>query len=150
MTTFTTPSGSRTTLTASALNALASATYISCGVIDVKTAAPTDVVIEVEATPGTVSASKQLSVFVQASFDNSNFSSGPVSGVSTTDEPNLLLLGTLPLNSNSTLQRKPFSVLLALGYVPPYMRVVCKNETGAALAASGHGVYYTLYTGAGA
>lgn len=139
--------GTRTALTTTALNSLASATYVAAGTIDVSATDPVDVVVEVEATPGTVSSNKQLVVFIKASFDNTNFSTGPESGTTTTDEPVLIPLGVLPLPTNSALQRKAFSVAAALGYVPPYFKVVVKNESGAALAASGNAVYYTPYTG---
>lgn len=147
MATITAPAGTRTTLTTTALNSLASATYVSAGTIDVSAVDPIDMVIEVEATPGTVAGNKQLAVFLKVSFDNTNFSTGPESGTTATDEPNLLFLGSLPLNSNSILQRDAFSVMSSLGYVPPYCKVIVKNDSGAALAASGHAVYYTAYTG---
>ena len=149
MTAFTEPAASRTSLTTTALNSLASATYVNAGTIDLSAIDPDDVVIEVEVTPGTVSSLKQVSVFVQVSFDNSVFSTGPTSGTTTTDEPNLYFIGAVPCNTNSTLQRKAFSVLANIGFVPPYLKVICKNETGAALAASGHAVNYTTYTGLG-
>lgn len=139
--------GTRTTLTTSALNSLAASTYVSAGTIDVTAIDPIDTVVEVEATPGTVAGNKQLVVFAQVSFDNTNFSTGPTSGTTATDEPNLRLLGTLPLNTNSALQRGAYSIMSALGYVPPYFKIIVKNDSGAALAASGHGVYYTTYTG---
>jgi hypothetical protein len=141
------PAGTRTNLTSSAMNSLASATYVSCGTIDVSAIDPDDVVVEVEATPGTVSSDKGVYVFAKVSFDNTNFSSGPESSTSTTDEPNLYYLGFLPCNTNSTLQRRAFSLLQALGFVPPYTKIITKNATGAALASSGHAVNYTTYTG---
>ncbi len=139
--------GSRTTLTTSAINSLASGTYVLAGTVDVSDTDPVDVVVEVEATPGTVSGNKQVVVFVKVSMDNTNFSSGPESGSTVTDEGNLYMIGAVPCNTNSTLQRRAMSVSAALGYVPPYFKVIVKNDTGAALAASGHAVYYTLYTG---
>lgn len=139
--------GTRTTLTTIALNSLAASTYVSAGTIDVTAIDPIDTVVEVEATPGTVAGNKQLVVFVQVSFDNTNFSTGPTSGTTATDEPNLRFLGALPLNTNSTLQRGAFSIMSALGYVPPYFKIIVKNDSGAALAASGHAVYHTSYTG---
>lgn len=147
MATITAIAGTRTTLTTSALNSLAASTYVSAGTIDVTAIDPIDTVVEVEATPGTVSGNKQLLVFAQVSFDNTNFSTGPVSGTTATDEPNLRFLGVLPLNTNSTLQRGAFSVMSALGYVPPYFKIIVKNDSGAALASSGHAVYHTSYTG---
>lgn len=147
MATITAPAGTRTTLTTTALNSLASATYVSAGTIDASAIDPLDVVIEVEATPGTVAGNKQLVVFLRVSMDGTNFSSGPVSGTTATDEPNLKFIGTVPLNTNATLQRNALSVMSALGFVPPHMQVVVKNDSGAALAGSGHAVYWTPYTG---
>lgn len=147
MATITVGAGSRTSLTTSALNSLASATYVSAGVIDVSAVDPLDVVVEVEATPGTVAGNKQLVVFARVSMNGTNYSTGPVSGTTATDEPNLKFLGTVPLNTNATLQRNALSVVSALGYVPPYMEIVVKNDSGAALASSGHAVNYTSYTG---
>lgn len=141
------PWGSKTTLTSTALNSLASAAYVSAGAIDLTATDPLDVAVEVEATPGTVSGNKQLLVFAKVSFDGTNYSTGPESGTAAADEPNLVQLGTLPLNSNATLQRNSFSVMAALGFVPPYLKIVLKNETGAPLAASGHAVRYSLKTG---
>ena len=150
MATITVGAGSRTSLTTTALNSLASATYVSAGVINVSAVDPLDVVVEVEATPGTVAGNKQLVVFARVSMNGTNYSTGPVSGSTATDEPNLKFLGTVPLNTNSTLQRNALSVVSALGYVPPYLEIVVKNDSGAALAASGHAVNYTSYTGTSA
>lgn len=147
MATITVAPGARQTLTTTALNSLASSTYVSAGVVNVSAVDPLDVVVEVEATPGTVAGNKQLAVFARVSMDGTNYTTGPTSGTTATDEPNLRLLGVLPLNTNSTLQRNAMSVMSALGYVPPYLEIVVKNDSGAALAASGHGVYWTAYTG---
>jgi len=150
MATITAAAGSRTTLTTTALNSLASATYVSAGTIDVNATDPLDVVIEVEITPGTVAGNKQAVVFLKTSMDGTNYSTGPESGTGANDEPNLRFLGALPLNTNATQQRGAFSVMAAIGFVPPYMKVVIKNDTGAALAASGNSVYFTQFTGVSA
>lgn len=147
MATITVAPGTRQILTTSALNSLASATYVSAGTINVSAIDPIDVVVEIEATPGTVAGNKQLAVFARVSFDGTNYTTGPTSGTTANDEPNLRLLGVLPLNTNSAQQRNAMSVMSALGYVPPYMNIVVKNDSGAALASSGHGVYWTAYTG---
>lgn len=140
-------SGTRTNLTTTALDSLASTAYVSAGTIDVSADDPLDIIVEVEATPGTVSSNKQLVVFARTSMDNIDFTTGPVSGTTNTNEANLKYLGVVPLNTNATLQRNSFSVVSALGFVPPYLDIVCKNETGAALAATGHAVNYTLISG---
>ena len=143
----TNPAGTRTNLTTTAMNSLASATYVSCGIIDTHTLGAIDLVVEVEVTPGTVTAPSGCYVFAKASFDGSNYGTGPESGTTTTDEPNLKILGFLPCNTNSTLERGSFNVKDALGVIPPYLKIIIKNTTGAALASSGHAVNYTTYTG---
>lgn len=140
--------GARTAVTTTALNSLASATYVSAGTIDLTTPDPLDVLVEVGVTPGTVSGSiPQVLVFARVSLDGTNFSTGPVSGTAATDEPNLKFLGTVPCNTNSTLQRNVMSVMSALGYIPAHLQIVVKNSTGAALAASGHNVHYSTVLG---
>ena len=136
--------GTRTALTTSALNSLASATFVSAGTITHNTNQPLDVLLEVTATPGTVSGNKQMVVFAKISLDGTNFTSGPESGTTTTDEPDLFFVGTVPLNTNSTAQTKTFSLAAALGGVLPYAsKIIVKNDSGAALAASGNSVYYS-------
>ncbi len=147
MAVITVPAGTRNTITSTGFNSLASATYVTTSAVDLSAVDPIDVVVEVEATPGTVAGNKQVLVFAQVSMDGTNYSTGPTSGTTATDEPNLRFLGSLPVNTNSTLQRGAFSVVSALGYVPPFFKVVLKNDSGAALAASGNAVYYTSYTG---
>jgi len=136
--------GSRTLLGAGTeMNTLANGNYVSNGTITA--AGATDIVVEVAVTPGTVSGNKQLLVFVQVSMDNTNFSTGPTSGTTTTDQVNLKQIGVLPLNTNSTLQRDEWSLKEALGFVPAYAKVIVFNDSGAALAGSGNTVYYQLY-----
>ena len=136
--------GSRTSLTTSALNSLASATFVSAGTITHNTNQPLDVLLEVTATPGTVSGNKQLVVYAKASLDGSNQTTGPETGTAVTDEPNLYYVGTLPLNTNSTTQTKVFSLAAAYGGLLPYAsEIVVRNDSGAALNASGGSVYYS-------
>ena len=142
--------GTRTALTTSALNSLASATYVSAGTITIASSnkTPLDMFVDCAVTPGTVSSNKQVLVFLQTSLDGTNFTTGPTSGTTTTDEPNLVFLGAIPCNTNSTLQRAVFSLAGACGGVLPYaVKVIVKNETGAALASSGNEVYYQTVDG---
>jgi len=136
--------GARTALTTSALNSLASATFVSAGTITHNTNQPIDVLIEVTATPGTVSGNKQLLVYAKASLDGTNQTTGPETGTTVTDEPNLYFVGALPLNTNSTTQTKVFSLAAAYGGLLPYAsEIVVRNDSGAALNASGGSVYYS-------
>ena len=140
--------GARTTLTTSALNSLASGAYASAGIINHAPNDPLDVLVEVRVTPGTVAAPNQVLVFAKGSLDGTNFTSGPESGTTATDENNLVFVGSVPCNSNATEQAGIFSLAAAFGGVlPQASKIIVKNETGAALASSGNAVYYSEVTG---
>ena len=133
--------GSRTSLTVTGLSTLASGTYVSSSAYTANTNQPLDVIVEVDvATTNTPAGNKQLAVFVKESLDGTNFRSGPGSGTTTTDEPNLRFLGTIPMNSVTTTQIGTFSVAQALGYCPYAFKIVLKNDLGVALTS---GAVYT-------
>lgn len=115
------------------MGTLASATYLASAAIDLGAAIPQDVTIEVEATPGTVSGNKQLLVFAKTSLDNTNWSTGPETGSTATDEPNLHYIGALPLGTNATKQNRKFS--LSVLPICRYIKLIVKNDSGAALAS---------------
>ena len=133
--------GTRTAFTIT-LNSLADQTYVAATAVDFGASTPEDVVIELELTPGTVAGNKQALLFAQISLDGTNYSTGPTSGTSATDEGDLYFIGVLPLATNATLQRKAFSVFAALGFVPRYIKPVVRNDSGAALASSGNAMNY--------
>lgn len=141
MTTIKQQVNARTALTVTGLSTLASATYVASSAYTANTNQPLDVIVEVDvATTNTPSGNKQIVVFVQESLDGTNFRSGPTSGTTTTDEPNLRLLGTVPMNSSSVTEIATFSVAQALGYMPYAFKVVLKNDLGVALTS---GAVYT-------
>lgn len=128
--------GSRTSLTVSGLSSLASATYVASNAYNCNTNKPIDVIIEVDvATTNTPAGNKQVVVYIIESLDGTNFRSGPTSGTTTTDEPNLRFIGTVPMNSVTTTQIGMFSVATALGFVPLQFKVVLKNDLGVALTS---------------
>jgi hypothetical protein len=131
--------GTRTSLayTGSALSTLASATYVqNTTAYNCATNQPTDMIVEVDvATTNTPAGNKQVVVFIRESLDGTNFRSGPTSGTTATREPNLLLLGTVPLTTASTTEIGTFSVAQTLGYVPNSFFVVIKNDLGVALTS---------------
>ena len=128
--------GTRTSLTVTGLATLGAATYVSSANYNCATNQPLDVVVEVvTATTNTPAGNRQVVVFLQESLDGTNFRSGPGSGVSATDEPNLRFLGTVPMNSVTTSQSGTFSVAAALGFVPAQFRIVLKNDLGVALTS---------------
>ena len=133
--------GSRTSLTASGLSTLANATYVASNAYDCQANDPVDVLIEVElATTNTPAGNKQARVYVQASLDGTNFESGPTSGTTTTDEPDLSFLGVVPMNTATTTHRKVFSLFEALGFIPADFKVIVFNDLGVALTS---GALYT-------
>lgn len=143
--------GARTELTTSALNSLGSGAYVNAGTINHTTNDPIDVLVDVTVTPGTVAGNKQVLVFAKGSLDGTNFSTGPESGTTSTDEPNLVFVGSIPCNTNSAQQRGIFSLASAFnGVLPQQSKIICKNDTGAALAASGHSVHYSEVKGVSA
>lgn len=150
MSTVNSKQGSRTSLTTSALNSLGSATYVSAGTLTFVSSSliPLTCKLEVSVTsPSTVSGNKQVVVFAQASMDNSAYTTGPTSGTTTTDEPDLIPVGVVPCNTTSTVHTAMFDLAPAFGgTLPAYAKIIVKNETGSALPASTHSVYYTTYT----
>lgn len=128
------------------LNSLANVTYVAATAIDLSASTPLDVLLTLECTPGTVSGNKQALLFVQVSGDGTDYTTGPTSGTTVTDQPNLRYIGSLPLGSNSTLQRNTFSLFAALGYCPRYIKPVVFNDSGAALAGSGNALKYQTIT----
>ena len=128
--------GTRTSLTVTGFSTLAAATYAVSAVYTANTNKPWDVVVEVDAaTTNTPAGNKQVVVFLQESVDGTNYRSGPTSGTSAVDEPNLRFLGTLPMASVATSQIGTFSVASVLGYCPYSFKVVLKNDLGVALTS---------------
>ena len=107
----------RTTLACSALATLPTGTYCVSSSYPCNTNKPWDVIVEVAVatTTALTGTSNYVFVFVQESLDGTNFRSGPTSGTTTLDEPNLRALGSVPLNSASTTEMGTFSVAQALG-----------------------------------
>jgi hypothetical protein len=126
--------GSRTSLTSSSLGTLASATYCVSDAYTANTNQPLDVIVEATvATTNTPSGNKQVVLFVKESLDGTNYRTGPESGTTTTEEPNLRYLGVVPLPLASTTERGTFSIAAALGYVPYSFKIVAKNDLGVAM-----------------
>jgi hypothetical protein len=118
------------------LGTLASNTYVAHATsIDRGASIPADTVLEIVCDPnGAPSGNKQLLLFCQLSADNTDFSSGPTSGTTVTEEADLHFIGSLPCNDTNT-HRKQFSLEKAgiprLRYVKP----VVKNDLGVALTS---------------
>lgn len=125
------------------MGTLPSGTYIASSVIDLGAAIPLDETFEVECTPSaTPVGNKRLLVFAKLSLDNTNFTSGPESGTTTTDETDLESLGVMTINSTG-VHRKFFN--LAGLPVARHVKIVIKNELGVALTSGA--VYRADITG---
>lgn len=141
-TVFTITQGSRTSSILS-LGTLASATYITSSSIDLGADTPVMVTLQVEANAnGTPSGNKQLLVFVKWSLDNSNWTSGPESGTTATEEADLHQVGAVPMNDTNDHRKE-----IVLYPKARYMKVVVKNDLGVALTSGD--VYRSDWTGKG-
>lgn len=128
--------GTRTAVTVTGLSTLASATYVASNSINNTTNGPLDILVEVSLTPGTVAGNKQALIFAKGSLDGTNWQSGPESGTTTTSEPDLTYLGCIPLGVNATQQTRILPVAGSFGGIlPPYIKIIIKNDSGAAFTA---------------
>ena len=142
MTTFTQAQGARSSAVL-VMGTLADDTFLASSTVDLGTGIPLDRTYEVECTPSaTPTGNKQLIVMAQLSLDGINFTSGPTSGTTATNESDLHWLGTIVCNDN-TLHRKMFS-LQGLP-VARYHKLVIKNDLGVALTSGN--VYRADITG---
>jgi hypothetical protein len=126
----------RTALASTGFSTLGSSSFIATSAYTANTNKPYDVIVEVNAaTTNTPADLKQVIVYIAESLDGTNFRSGPTSGSSSTDEPDLRQMGVIPINSSSINHMGTFSVRQALGYVPYAFKVVPKNSLGVALTS---------------
>lgn len=122
-----------------ALGTLASATYVASAAIDFGLDIPSMVILQPEANAnGTPSGNKQLVLFMKWSNDNTNYTSGPESGTTATEEADLHQVGTMPMNDTND-HRKEFVVYP----LARYGKIIAKNDLGVALT-SGTVYYWTL------
>ena len=133
----TTPTvGTRTSLTVTGLSTLGAGAYVVSSAYTCNTNKPWDVIVEVNAaTTNTPAGNKQVVVFIQESLDGTNYRSGPTTGTTATDEPNLRFLGSVPMNSVTATQTGMFSVASALGFCPYAFKIVLKDDLGVALTS---------------
>lgn len=125
--------GTRASVTVTSLSTLANGSYATSNAITPNTNKPVDVIIELEATPGTVAAPKQAALWILPSMDGTNYATG---GTSTADDIVPVPLGVMKLPSNTTQQRKAFSVFDALGFIPYSFKVAIKNDSGSTFSAA--------------
>lgn len=126
----------RTSLTTTALNTLASGGFTLCGTLTHATNDPLDVLLEVQVVVGTTSGNKQAVVYAKGSLDGTNFESGIESGTATTTEGNLTYVGAVPCPEAGT-HNGIFSLADAFGSLPYASKVIVKNDSGAALTSGG-------------
>lgn len=130
---------------AAAMNNLANVTYVVLGTITHNSGGkvPLDCFVELDVMPGTVAGNKQAVLFAQISGNGTDFTTGPSNGTVVTDELNLYRIGTLPLGTNAVMQSQMFSLAAALpgGILPFATKLILKNDSGAALAATGNDLF---------
>lgn len=118
--------------TISAANYLASSTPL-----DFSTNSPHGALLEVVVqTTAAPSGNKRARVFVQGSLDGVAYESGPFSGSTTTDEPDLRELGVIPINSSGVDHRRVFNLADAYGgLLPRNVRIVILNDAGVTITS---------------
>ena len=126
----------RTSMAFTGLATLASANFVrSTNPYDLSANDPWDFIIELSATPsGATSGNQQLIVYAQETLDGTNYRSGPSSGTTTTDEPDLLFVGAMKMFSTNA-HLATFSLGAALSYIPLKAYIVIKNDAGVGLSA---------------
>lgn len=145
MSTLTYPLSSESSIAIS-LDSLASNTFVESSAVDLTAVDPQDAIIRVSVvTTGTAPSTPfRVQVYVKVSLDGTTYSTGPSSGTSATDEPDLYLIGSVPCNSASTTHTRSFSLLAAIGFIPEAFKLVCRNELGTALSTGCSAGYVTV------
>ena len=128
--------GTRTSVTVTGLSTLANITYVAGSAVTHNTNKPVDVIYEVNvATTNAVAGNKQVKVFVQISLDGTNFTSGPTSGTTTTDELDLYPLGIVPMLTSTNTHTRSFSLGQSLGFIPYASKIVLFADCNVALTS---------------
>lgn len=142
------PLGARTAITTTAHNSLAAGTFVVLGTITHDTNQAIDDLVEVTVVAGaSISGGKQVLVYAKQSLDGTNFTNGPESGTGVLGEPNLFLIGAIPLGTTSAAHTGIFSLASAYdGNLPYASKIIVKNDSGATLAASGNSAYHAEVT----
>lgn len=142
------PLGARTAITTTAHNSLAAGTFVVLGTITHNTNQAIDDLVEVTVVAGaSISGGKQVLVYAKQSLDGTNFTNGPESGTGVLEEPNLFLIGAIPLGTTSAAHTGIFSLASVYdGNLPYASKIILKNDSGAALGNSGNSAYHAEVT----
>lgn len=149
MSTTTTTYGTRTQYgTDSNLNSLANAATKPIGAIDNSTAGACGFLVDYKITlaASSVSATGTIGFYLLTSGDGTNYTDG-ISPTASTDQTSSMkvsaqqLAHTVVANANSQVCYGSFEIPRM--FAPKYHSFLITNSSGAALASSGHYVYYT-------
>jgi hypothetical protein len=140
--------GSRTALSfVTAIGSLASANYsVTTTALNHDTAKEPDVLVELRVRVGsTPTGNKQAVLFAKGSLDGTNWTTGPESGSTTTDEPDLFFVGAVPINTAAADHTRIFSLAAAFGgRLPKQTKLIVKNDAGVAFTSGD--LHYALVT----
>lgn len=128
--------GATTALTVASLSTLAYLSYATSAELDFTVTNPLDCWVDVSVTVGTVASNKQLLVFAVAAVDGVSYSTANSGSTDATHDANMYLVGVIPTPTASETVRRSFTLAQAFGgRLPPKVKLVIKNDTGAALTA---------------
>lgn len=120
---------------------LAAANYDYSGpAYNTTTNSPVDVLFEYAATVAASSTgNRQIALFVVGSLDGTTWPALPSSATDATHDTSMTPLGSIPTNggASSESERRTFSIAAAFGngVIPPYWRVIIKNDCGVAMSS---------------
>lgn len=136
-------SGASLSFTA-ALNSLAAGNYTTSAVIDNTSVKPLDLLVTINLVAGaSVSGNKLVSIFAICSPDGTNFDTGNSGATDNSRDAMMKLIDTIPTNNASEALQRSVNIAQAFnGILPPYLKLVIKNDSGAALASSGNAAVY--------
>lgn len=102
--------------------------------------------VVIQTATSSTSATGYVNVYAYGSADGGTTYDDNCTGSDTAitlDSPtNLVFLGTITANANSTVYTKRFNVAAALGPLPARWGIVIENKTGASLHSSGNSAHY--------
>lgn len=131
--------GTKTALTVSSLNGLASGSSATSAVIDNTTTLALDYEIQAQliTASGTLATPAYVPVTAIGSLDNTTFD----------DSGNAAFAASVTITTAAVQANKTFSLAeLFGGQLPPYVELIFTNNTGVALGSTGNAVNYTAIT----
>lgn len=129
-------------INADPLNGLRGGEFVLLATIDASAAQ--DVALELTIKSEPVPDPGPVSICLLTSLDGSVWSTGVTSGFDASKVGGMALAGVQMLDKGGAAQTVVVSLARALGWMPPFVRVVIQNASPDTLPTSGHSAAYAL------